>query len=296
MLCAVHAACFNDKCADGSCADVVAVADSAAVEKGIDTTELDDAKPDVAIAIPQGPIALLQENLRIDASKHLIALNNGFKDVFTIDLNKLRFGQVTPFDVDFNYNPINLKDNPPAGLKWLHVIGAKFAQHVLPELTPGFVPNDGVTLELQLGDDKGAPSPDFPKYTLAISAQQSDAPNSLTFRADLRVQDVALGKQMWADQVKSPITFTDLPVDVSSTERFYGMGERMDSPQVRGKIVQMQLALTDLDGSSNEAHVPIPLLIGTHGWGLFVESRRPAILTWRPRTKTKCTRFSTRRN
>ncbi len=274
LFCTTNTACFHDNCADGTCSDVAAVADGA---DAIDAHEATDIKPDVPIAIPPGPFAHLHENLRIDLTKNLIVLNNGTHDMYTIDLTKLRFGKVTPFDADFNYNPVNLADNPPVGLKWLHVVTAKFVQYTLPAPTLGFAPFDGVAIELKLGDDKGVPSPDYPTYTLVLSAQQADAPNSLTFRADLRLQDAVLAKQMWGDQAKSPITYTDLAIGVSSTERFYGMGERMDSPQVRGKIVQMQLALTDLDGSSNEAHVPIPLLIGTHGWGLFVESRRPAI-------------------
>ena len=34
----------------------------------------------------------------------------------------------------------------------------------------------------------------------------------------------------------------------------------------------MQLEVTNLESSNNEAHVPVPFVTGTTGWGLFVES------------------------
>jgi alpha-D-xyloside xylohydrolase len=57
-----------------------------------------------------------------------------------------------------------------------------------------------------------------------------------------------------------------------AAEGFYGLGEWFDTPSHRGKSRPMQLeADLALENGSNEAHVPIPLLIGTRGWGLFVE-------------------------
>ncbi len=61
-------------------------------------------------------------------------------------------------------------------------------------------------------------------------------------------------------------------------EGLYGLGEQLDSVDNRGKIRPMQLEA----GASNEAgytqnHVPIPFVIGTRGWGLFVEDPHPAV-------------------
>jgi alpha-D-xyloside xylohydrolase len=39
----------------------------------------------------------------------------------------------------------------------------------------------------------------------------------------------------------------------------------------------MQLEISPVESAINEANVPVPLLIGTHGWGLFVETRRPGV-------------------
>ncbi len=65
---------------------------------------------------------------------------------------------------------------------------------------------------------------------------------------------------------------------VDPLEGLYGLGENFDSVDNRGKIRPMQME----GGAANEAgytlsHVPIPLLIGTTGWGMFVESRFPGV-------------------
>ena len=64
---------------------------------------------------------------------------------------------------------------------------------------------------------------------------------------------------------------------VDSQEGFYGLGEVFDQVEHRGKIRAMHFIVADLESGYNEAHVPIPLLVGTRGWGLFVESMRPAV-------------------
>lgn len=58
-------------------------------------------------------------------------------------------------------------------------------------------------------------------------------------------------------------------------EGFYGLGEWEDSVDHRGKLRAMQLeADLELESASNEAHVPVPFLLGTHGWAMFVATSR----------------------
>ncbi|MCK6521618.1 hypothetical protein L6R49_09285 [Myxococcota bacterium] len=65
---------------------------------------------------------------------------------------------------------------------------------------------------------------------------------------------------------------------VSAAEGFYGLGELFDRPEHRGARRAMQLELDlALESGYNEAHVPVPLLIGTTGWGLFVEDLHPGV-------------------
>jgi alpha-D-xyloside xylohydrolase len=62
-------------------------------------------------------------------------------------------------------------------------------------------------------------------------------------------------------------------------EGFYGTGEQEDSVDRRGTLSPMQLEpdLT-LESGYIEAHVPVPFVIGTHGWSIFVASKRTGVI------------------
>jgi alpha-D-xyloside xylohydrolase len=58
-------------------------------------------------------------------------------------------------------------------------------------------------------------------------------------------------------------------------EGFYGLGEQEDAVDNRGKLRAMQIeADGEIESANNEAHVPVPLVIGTRGWAMFVASTR----------------------
>ncbi|MBN9164011.1 MAG: hypothetical protein BGO98_22485 [Myxococcales bacterium 68-20] len=58
-------------------------------------------------------------------------------------------------------------------------------------------------------------------------------------------------------------------------EGFYGLGEQVDTVDNRGKLRAMQMeADGEVESVSNEAHVPVPMLVGTRGWGVFVPTMR----------------------
>lgn len=74
-----------------------------------------------------------------------------------------------------------------------------------------------------------------------------------------------------------PVAFLRLQLRADPSEGFYGLGEVFDTPDHRGRVRAMQLALDlELESANNEAHVPVPLLIGSTGWGLFLASLHPA--------------------
>lgn len=81
-----------------------------------------------------------------------------------------------------------------------------------------------------------------------------------------------------------PIAFYRLLPQVDPNEGFYGLGGVLDTPEHRGKERAMQLEVDlSVDSLTNETHVPVPLLIGTRGWGLFVEDPHPGLFevaTW----------------
>ncbi len=74
------------------------------------------------------------------------------------------------------------------------------------------------------------------------------------------------------------VAFIRLRLRASADEGFYGLGEWFDSVNHRGKRRPMQLeADLSVESAATENHVAVPLLIGTRGWGIFVESRRPGL-------------------
>jgi alpha-D-xyloside xylohydrolase len=75
---------------------------------------------------------------------------------------------------------------------------------------------------------------------------------------------------------KDGVAYFRIRARTDRTEGFYGLGEVFDSVNHRGKVRAMQLELElGSESSYNDAHVPVPFLTGTRGWGLFVESRYP---------------------
>jgi alpha-D-xyloside xylohydrolase len=74
------------------------------------------------------------------------------------------------------------------------------------------------------------------------------------------------------------VAYVRLRLRGSKDEGFYGLGGWGDGVNHRGKWRPMQLE-ADLasEGASTENHVPVPFLVGTSGWGLFVQSRQPGV-------------------
>jgi alpha-D-xyloside xylohydrolase len=97
---------------------------------------------------------------------------------------------------------------------------------------------------------------------------------TLTFKSEAKGRFSATWKP--ADD-KIPIAYFRLRPRASKDEGFYGLGEYYDDVNQRGKVRSMQLEIdTTIESGYNEAHLPVPFLTGTTGWGLFVESDRPA--------------------
>jgi alpha-D-xyloside xylohydrolase len=64
----------------------------------------------------------------------------------------------------------------------------------------------------------------------------------------------------------------------SADEGFYGLGEWFDRPEHRGARRAMQIEFDPtIESLYNEVHVPIPLMVGTEGWGWFVDDAHPSV-------------------
>ncbi len=74
------------------------------------------------------------------------------------------------------------------------------------------------------------------------------------------------------------VAYLRLAPRTSTTEAFYGLGEWFDRPDHRGQRRAMQVEIdVGVESLYNEVHVPIPFLVGTEGWGLFVDDRHPSV-------------------
>jgi alpha-D-xyloside xylohydrolase len=117
---------------------------------------------------------------------------------------------------------------------------------------------------------------------LARSAKELDLQVSFADGTELPLHAAVEGHGAVAFTLTLPVRAMDKPIvhvglDVrgDATEGFYGLGESFDAVNQRGKVRPMQLEIdASIESSYNEAHVPVPFVIGTSGWGLFVASRR----------------------
>jgi alpha-D-xyloside xylohydrolase len=66
-----------------------------------------------------------------------------------------------------------------------------------------------------------------------------------------------------------------LSLTLAADDGFYtGLGEHFDHVSARGRVSPMFLTVSGaFESGTNEAHVPVPLLVSSRGWGLFVASR-----------------------
>ena len=211
------------------------------------TPDAPDARPDVVEA-PR-VITAGESTLVIDA-EGLTWRHAGDVRVW-LPLAAFELGCVPALDPLLNYDPyffedgVPLKDlyTPPDGLTWQTVTAVADVSEA----------DSGLDVTLALSDDREA-------------------------RLELRVaaDDHVTMRWYGPDHGALPVFFRLRP-GVDATEGLYGLGEVFDQVEHRGKVRAMNFEGAPLESSYNEAHVPIPLLIGTKGWGVFVESMRPGV-------------------
>jgi alpha-D-xyloside xylohydrolase len=171
----------------------------------------------------------------------------GGRTLLTFPADAFQLGTVDDFLKNASYDPYWLEaGNPPPtpqpDLRWRNVVATALAGG-----------GDAATVTLHF--DGGATA------TLALT---HDAPGRV--RA---VLTPAAGPR---------IAYVRLRPRADATDGFYGLGEWEDAVEHHGKLRPMQIELDPaIESLNNEAHVPVPLLIGTRGWGLFVASRRVGV-------------------
>ncbi|MCB9788622.1 MAG: glycoside hydrolase family 31 protein [Deltaproteobacteria bacterium] len=240
-----------------STADADAVADAAddAAQPDADAGPQDADAADDADADASPPT-----ELRLQAGEHtaLIAEPDGNLRLeqdgevrLRLPLSAFELGVVPALADDLAYDPYYFEPEaklgalfqPPDGLEWVD------PERGLPSLT------SAGTLEIALTWPGGA-------------------------QGSVRFTAPAEGR--FAAEWKGPETgglpvFFRLRPRASADEGFYGLGHYLDAVEHRGRVRAMQIEPNPIESGINEANVPVPLLIGTKGWGLFVATRRPGV-------------------
>lgn len=191
----------------------------------------------------------------------------------TLQLDRWSLGLVDTYDVKHNYDPALLPDEAPPKLRWAQVVKMTAVAPPAEANAPvGTAPADAA-FELATTVTVDGATAAGPTMLLRLRTAQQ--------RASLELTPIdSAAATAWEsdkDVAGTPrIVYLRVVAAAPASETYYGLGEFMDSPQHRGKRRTTQLTGNfNLDGSSNEGHVRIPLLVGTGGWGLFVRSYRP---------------------
>ncbi len=187
--------------------------------------------------------------LDIDTTSASLTLRRGDTTLLRLPRDGIQLGAVDALDDNNSYDPYPLVIGQtlarrPLNLRWLTLRSARVVD----------VTSDQVRLALEFDEAKSA---------------------SLVLQ---RLDDGRFSSLLVPDSSGVPIAYFRLRTRSDSQEGFYGLGEVFDAVNHRGRVRAMQLeADLDIESSNNEAHVPIPLLIGTTAWGLFVESPYPGV-------------------
>jgi alpha-D-xyloside xylohydrolase len=195
-----------------------------------------DNKGPAALPLASGPARLVLDG-------DTLVLTRGDATRLTFGAGAFQVGTVDDLDSGESFDPY-----------WLYVDNA---------------PEQPVGLVWHASNDLRVVASDAQRLTVRFDVRGGEATVTFTpsqdgcFRAVLRT-DVANA------------AFLRVRPDAPENEAFYGLGEWGDGVEHRGKLRPMQLEVdTALESSNNENHVPVPLLVGARGWGLFVKSMRP---------------------
>ena len=111
---------------------------------------------------------------------------------------------------------------------------------------------------------------------VSLSASQMvlelDSPDCVA-QVTFNVEAAGISGRLSATVTGQDIAYLRLQANADPTEGFYGLGEWGDTVNQRGELRPMQMEIADLEAGDDENHVPVPLLLGTNGWGLFVAER-----------------------
>lgn len=93
-----------------------------------------------------------------------------------------------------------------------------------------------------------------------------------TLRATLSLAPTARGVSLSVDAQGGEVALLRFNF-AADDGAYHGLGEQFAGADARGRIVPMQLHVGGTASGTNEQHVPVPFLVSSKGYGLFVETR-----------------------
>jgi len=186
-------------------------------------------------------------SLVLTDDRETLVFTSDTRTLLTMPASAFQIGTVDDIDSGASFDPywlyVDNRPEPPGGFEW----------HDVDRLRVVKSSPSGLVLALDYGD-----------WTGTLEIKPSGVGNfSMNFAARGGGDAVA---------------YLRVRPTVDTTEAFYGLGEWPDNVQHRGTLRAMQIeADLTLESSNNENHVPVPLLIGTRGWGVFAQSTYPGV-------------------
>ena len=242
----------------GGAADVGGAGDSGAPDgdvaaeaiDAVDAVDAADVPGEEGLPLQQAIVRAGKAALAVDAAKLTMTLTFDGADRVVLPADAFRLGRVDTVDDATSYDPWPMVTNDP-----LYQVPAGLAWVAPAAMTIDSASDSSAILTLDYGGGRLA--------RVSVGAGQ-DGAFGLTW---IPVADSGVD-----------VAWFRVGAQVGATEAFYGLGAWLDGAEHRGKVRAMQIEIaTDMESGYNDAHVPVPLVVGTRGWGLFVEDSHPAI-------------------
>ena len=235
---------FLAGCAGGG-GDPLDAAQDATLDVAVESAEADPGADQIETPLLEVRVTAGGYAVRWTFATRELALLRGDDTLLRFEADGLQLGRVDALDASQSYDPWFLYPasgeglyTPPAGLAWLSPVNGVVVTR-----------EDG-TMTLDLGYDQGI------RATLEVRA---DAEGRFRVAWKPGVDGAAVG-------------YFRLRARADADEGFYGLGGVHDAVNHRGRTRPMQVEVDlDSESSNNDAHTCVPLLIGTRGWGLFVQ-------------------------
>lgn len=187
---------------------------------------------------PDPPTVVGPDSVTVTFDGEALELSRDGDALLRLPLDGIELGEVQAYEENRSYDPYYPNDLADGGVVWRRAEGAS---GFLPILHLAF--DGGATARLTVGESGEE------TFALALSAVTSP---------------------------DAPVALVRLRATLDEREGLYGLGSALDHVNRRGSVRAVQLeADPTTEAFSNEAHVHVPLVIGTEGWGWLVRDDHP---------------------